>query len=185
MLTKETAEKYWNPSYRFVASIIPENADGAEIGVGFGGMAEHILWRNKAKSWTSIDPVCDQPKEEYTDEMDCEQAEWDRRYAAVLKRMERFTGFQLMRMRSVEAAAECVRLGRTFDLVYIDGNHARKAVMDDIVAWMPLIRPGGFCCGHDYYHPYLPGVKQAVDEYFGVGGVEVDTASTVWYRRVG
>lgn len=34
------------------------------------------------------------------------------------------------------------------DFVYIDGDHAAPGV--DIDAWWPLLRSGGFLCGHDW-----------------------------------
>lgn len=37
-----------------------------------------------------------------------------------------------------------------FDLVYIDGMHTHDEVIADIEAWLPLVRPGGFLCGHDF-----------------------------------
>jgi predicted O-methyltransferase YrrM len=37
-----------------------------------------------------------------------------------------------------------------FDLVYIDANHKFKHLVDDLRAWGPLVRPGGFIAGHDF-----------------------------------
>lgn len=45
------------------------------------------------------------------------------------------------------------------DFVYLDADHSYTAVQNDIEAWLPLIRPGGIICGHDFvsdgYH--IPG----------------------------
>ena len=38
---------------------------------------------------------------------------------------------------------------KSFDLVYIDGDHAFEAVRGDIEASLPLLRPGGILCGDD------------------------------------
>jgi len=38
---------------------------------------------------------------------------------------------------------------RSFDLVFIDGDHAYDAVRGDIEASLPLLRPGGILCGDD------------------------------------
>lgn len=57
----------------------------------------------------------------------------------------------------------------TFDLVFIDANHEYTHVKQDILAWLPKVRPGGILAGHDY-EPEIPmfcGVKRAVDEIFG------------------
>jgi predicted O-methyltransferase YrrM len=37
----------------------------------------------------------------------------------------------------------------TFDLIFIDGNHAYSHAKQDILAWLPKVRFGGILCGHD------------------------------------
>ena len=39
----------------------------------------------------------------------------------------------------------------SIDLVYIDGNHKYEAILEDIKAWFPKIKTGGFLSGHDYW----------------------------------
>lgn len=39
--------------------------------------------------------------------------------------------------------------GRFADMVFIDGDHTRQAVEDDIRRYAPFLRPGGMLCGHD------------------------------------
>ncbi len=55
--------------------------------------------------------------------------------------------------------------------VWIDAVHDKAHVLEDIAAWMPLIRPGGMIGGHDHT-PSFPGVEEAVREAFP-GGYEV------------
>lgn len=38
----------------------------------------------------------------------------------------------------------------SLDLVFLDGDHTRQALADDIQAWAPKLRPGGIMAGHDY-----------------------------------
>lgn len=52
--------------------------------------------------------------------------------------------------------------GRMMDLVWVDGNHSYEGVLGDLKHWDPLAHR--MICGHDYS---LPGVKQAVDEFYG------------------
>jgi predicted O-methyltransferase YrrM len=56
-----------------------------------------------------------------------------------------------MRMTSLEAAA-LVEDG-SLDFVYIDGNHERPAIDEDLAHWWPKLKPGGIFAGHDYIMP--------------------------------
>jgi hypothetical protein len=64
--------------------------------------------------------------------------------------VRRYRGGEVIRplmMPSLEAA----RLfpDASLDLVFIDGNHGHGHVKQDILAWLPKVRPGGILCGHD------------------------------------
>ncbi len=47
------------------------------------------------------------------------------------------------------------------DMVYIDGGHGYENVKEDIQAWMPKIKKGGWLTGHDIH---LDTVRAAVEE---------------------
>jgi len=53
----------------------------------------------------------------------------------------------LLKMLSVNAA-KYVKDG-CLDFVFIDADHSRQAVKDDIIAWKPKLKETGFLCGHD------------------------------------
>jgi len=44
------------------------------------------------------------------------------------------------------------------DFIYIDADHSYPAVVSDIKAWKPKLKPDGFLCGHDF-----PGRKGDVE----------------------
>lgn len=50
-----------------------------------------------------------------------------------------------------------------FGLIYLDGSHLYEDVMDDLMAWMPRLAPGGIICGDDFD---WDGVNEAVTDYF-------------------
>jgi predicted O-methyltransferase YrrM len=68
------------------------------------------------------------------------------------------------------------------DMVYVDGSHIFKEVKEDIEVWLPLIKPGGIICFHDYDKSICPGVKPAVDYYFDVQEAIMFVDSMVAFR---
>ena len=55
--------------------------------------------------------------------------------------------YKLIQKPSVDAST--VFVDGVLDFVYIDADHSYQAVMDDIAAWMPKVKPGGVIAGHD------------------------------------
>lgn len=65
------------------------------------------------------------------------------------------------------------------DVVFIDALHDYDSVMQDISLWWPLVREGGFICGHDFQHKF-PGVMRAVADQFPLMRVGV-CPDSVWF----
>lgn len=77
------------------------------------------------------------------------------------KRFARFGGrARLARLRSQAAASHFAP--RSLDLVFIDGDHARDAVAQDLQLWYPRVRQGGLLVGHDLFNPAYEGVLEAL-----------------------
>jgi GR25 family glycosyltransferase involved in LPS biosynthesis len=53
----------------------------------------------------------------------------------------------------------------SLDFVFIDGSHDYDSVREDILNWLPKIKPGGMIAGDDYSNEWS-GVMKAVDEQF-------------------
>jgi predicted O-methyltransferase YrrM len=68
------------------------------------------------------------------------------------------------------------------DMVYVDGSHIYDEVVEDIEVWLPIIKPKGIICFHDYDKPICPGVKPAVDRYFDVNEAIMFVDSMVAFR---
>ena len=63
---------------------------------------------------------------------------------------------------------------QSVDFVYIDGAHDYTSVCADIMAWLPIVRPGGMIAGHDYCrHDF--GVRRAVDLFFPNAEIDPNT----------
>lgn len=82
---------------------------------------------------------------------------------------------RVRRMSSTEAARHFYLCCMTFDMVFIDADHAYEYVRDDILAWRPLVEPGGLLCGHDIN---WPGVKRAVQELIP----DYQCAGNIWLK---
>jgi predicted O-methyltransferase YrrM/GR25 family glycosyltransferase involved in LPS biosynthesis len=70
-----------------------------------------------------------------------------------------------LKLKSLEAVSKFE--DKSLDFVFIDASHEYEDVKNDIIAWLPKVKPGGVLAGHDYYidgYDWFPGVKQAVNE---------------------
>lgn len=92
-----------------------------------------------------------------------------------MQQMTTFTEFKMATSRysnvsefigTSEAAAQF--LHDDYDFIFLDAMHTYGDVKADIERWWPRVREGGTMAFHDYGHEHFPGVKQAVDERFGV-----------------
>lgn len=77
-----------------------------------------------------------------------------------------------VKMSSVEAAK--LYDDNSLFFVFIDGSHLYEAVREDIIAWLPKVKSGGFIGGHDIDQPEeFNGVRRAVDELIGPQNIKV------------
>jgi hypothetical protein len=102
--------------------------------------------------------------------------DWDSVYRSFLKNTESFKGIiNHIKGRSIDAAR--LYPDRSIDFIFIDAGHEKEDVIEDATAWFPKIKKGGIMAGHDYYSH--PGVRQAVDEFFG-SDVELSEKENTW-----
>jgi predicted O-methyltransferase YrrM len=80
------------------------------------------------------------------------------------------------RATSLDAVKHFTR--NSIDIAFIDAGHDYENALADIKAWWPLVREGGYLCGHDYQHKF-PGVMRAVAESFPLLRVAV-CPDSVW-----
>lgn len=60
---------------------------------------------------------------------------------------------------------DLVKQGRTFDLVWIDGDHEEATVAQDVHWGRQLLKSTGTLACHDYDEATCPGVKAALDKW--------------------
>lgn len=169
---------------------VGRNARGVEVGVFRGVLSQYLLRKGVARlfmvdTWA---PAEEQP-EHYRETKD---------YCAGLTASECASNEELARAVAARSGGKAVVLklpsvvaahqinDGSMDFVFLDADHSYEGVRDDIAAWLPKVRKGGWLGGHDYANDMpeydFSGVKRAVDEAFPEG-VELDDNFT-WFRRV-
>lgn len=92
---------------------------------------------------------------------------------------------RIMAMTSVEAAARVE--DRSLDLVFLDADHSFDGVREDLAAWAPKVRDGGWIGGHDYANPdprFRFGVTAAVDRWVEERGLRLSLDDNfTWFAR--
>lgn len=119
---------------------------GAEVGVETGRYSEEICRAMPGVKLYCIDPW--QTYDRYADHVS--QSRLEHFYNATVNRLTVQNQFNvdIIRETSLEAVARFEPA--SLDFVFIDGNHHFDFVVEDIIAWSPIVRPGGIVAGHDY-----------------------------------
>lgn len=141
---------------------------GAEIGVAFGENAEVIMRSGALDRIVLVDPWDYVPGQNPIGFADAIK-DWRGCFNYCLDKMRPF-GSRVWMLQSPSVEAAAMFKDGSFDFIYIDANHARPYIDQDLAAWWPKLRDGGIFGGHDYHmverEDYSCGVKAAVDEFF-------------------
>jgi hypothetical protein len=131
---------------------------GAEVGVCRGeNLAYWLEHCPNIEHVVAVDPW----KEYY----ELSQQQCDEFYLNAMQNLQPFINegrVRIDRDLSVNAAMHIPDL--SLDFVYIDGDHTREAVSDDLMAWFSKVKRGGAISGHDYGYP---AVNAAIHEFRG------------------
>lgn len=139
----------------------------AEIGVNKGETSQLLRHLYPEAHLYLIDPWEYTPNYiQSTTPISLKKEHYAKAYKTVCESFHNDPKTTILKMTSLEAISHTPE---QLDLVFIDANHAYESVKENILAWLPKIRPGGILAGHDYTTeiPPFAGVKQAVDEIFG------------------
>jgi hypothetical protein len=139
----------------------------AEVGVCKGEMAMPILAACDLDYYALIDPALNNS-------------------LGIYDFIASYPAAKLFEMTSKEASVYFSDTHNLLDLVIIDALHTEEDVDEDTHLWTPKIRKGGTACGHDYDNKRFPGVKIAVDRYYGIENVETKQvkACSMWIVRI-
>ena len=127
-----------------------------EVGVEKGRSASVICLAAKSTGQNPIlyvvDAFCDHPKENIKDE-----------FLANMMHIGQKVSFRECLSSEVGSPSWWPE---DFDFVHIDGGHERETVLGDALAFGPRVRKGGRMAFHDYGRDSLPGVEEAVSEWW-------------------
>lgn len=161
--------------YDVVAKAIQKHGyqNVVEVGVAFGGNAEYLLRHTSIQKYTGVDPYVPYDPEDGFHQQVSHLSTRGAQYAFdclfnwvnTIRLAPYGERYQLIRKSSVEAAADFE--DGSLDCVFIDGDHRYDAVLQDLRAWFPKVKPGCLILGDDYY---MEDVSVAVERFFGEYG---------------
>ena len=132
---------------------------GCEIGFGFGVNAENLLSELPISKLFCVDPYIGKGYQQSNRIIDIYAEQGKSRF----NQLQKDSRMSFIELPS-KTAAQTVLKDNLFDFVYIDGNHSRQFVSEDLGLYYGLVKPGGFIGGHDYIYGQ-EGVVDAVQEF--------------------
>lgn len=176
----------WNgditPWARKIARRIPVGGTYLEVGVLFGGSLATMGELRPDIRLIAVDPWIATPEWCADDRFSKTVASHGGDlFLTFLHQMMTHAPDVLRRTSVVRGTAKTIALNTEVDLLFIDGAHDLDNVRADLVAFAPLVVPGGIIAGHDYNEDPGADVNVAVNGFFGrAPNVE---ASVWWYER--
>lgn len=169
-------------STRYFSKVVREEfgdevSAGAEIGCLRGVLSQELLREFPVLTLHCVDPWGTPDYRDGSPYSELPQSGQDHNYQVFLNRIAPYRDRCHVHRCTSAVAANIVE--GPLDFAFIDANHKRPFVEQDIRIWTPKVRIGGLIAGHDYHHTW-PGVVEAVDHV--LGPVEVTTHG-IWFQR--
>jgi len=166
---------------------MPKNALCVEIGVWKGDFSDRILRLSHPRELHLIDPWAFQPqfpKRMYSGNLASSQHDMDAICESVRRRFAEVNEVRLHRRFSSDLLE--ILQGVPLDWVYIDGNHSKAFVEQDLDLCWRCLRRGGYITGDDYSWQDLDGsygVREAVDEFAAEHGLSLELIGGQYLMR--
>lgn len=172
------------PTREAFLEALPKGGKIAEIGVFRGHHAAAMYNICSPAELVLIDPWKSPPEDVKLDYKWAKigQAELDILYNNVCAMFYGVSNVKILKYNSLDGAA--LFPDEYFDWVYIDANHLYDPVMEDLLAWYPKVKKGGYLCGHDYSDaPRIlekgDGVFYAVNDFCTAHNLEVNFVTSL------
>lgn len=121
-----------------------------EVGTCFGGFADFLLANTPVEHLICVDPYRRWPDATYADSLNgYTDEENDAKYLQVYCRLVGRYYPRVEMMRTPSALSAKAFSDNSLSFIYIDANHDYKHALEDIIAWLPKLAPGGIIAGDD------------------------------------
>lgn len=151
---------------------------GVELGVWKGQTFKYLLENCPELHLTGIDLYSPQPlnkgPEKWTKGENGHKWDHVKYYADLMSFCKKIPRGTIIKDYTTKAALNFDDF--SLDFVFIDADHSYEGVKNDIEAWLPKVKNGGYLIGHDIH---FDTVKKAVVEFFGTGYKIAD--DFIWY----
>ena len=179
-LTTRRRKAAWNNYYADVSNYVSSELAGdtplqiVEVGTAFGGLANHLLSKLTTAVVTAVDPFLAgyDEKDGQSNFMKAAATQqnlspqglsdlWARGMVSELTTAHGCR-YRLIHKKSLDGVVAFANA--SLDVAFIDGLHTYEGIVDDLVSWLPKVKPnGGAVVFNDYGKKVFPGVKKAVD----------------------
>ena len=144
------------------------NIKWVEIGVRFGYNAENVLNNYNIDKIYLIDPYCELP---YLTHLFSKDKVKDYKVQA-RNRLNKYKNKCIWLEDFSQNVCDKIE-GGSIDILYIDGDHSSKAVLQDLELYYDKVKEGGLIIGDDYNEE---GVKEAIEEFSKIRNIKYNTS---------
>lgn len=192
VLKKTHVPRLWNTRQELYEVFVPDEGKGLEIGVMRGDNAALLLSATRPSHLYLVDQWKAKVEVFPDGTVNRLVARWAFRYNGVCNRFkDQITAGLVSVIRSTSKDAASLFIDGTLDWIYLDADHHRRAVMEDLLAYTPKVTLGGLCMCHDWtYDISFGGVILSVyaflqthPEWEYVGATKESTVPTIVLRR--
>jgi hypothetical protein len=166
----DTQQGGWSKNYYGVfTDVINENnyKNIAEIGIGYGTHAKHILKNTNINKLYLIDPMCYYPNDCFANDIMSKESEipgnnFNEMYDLINNELSEWKDKYIwFRKPSLEIKNNEIE-DESLDCIFVDGDHSYNAVINDLKFWWKKLKKGGQLLGDDYW---MGDVSRAVTEF--------------------
>ena len=154
-----------------------------EIGQRVGNNAEAMLKETDIKELYLVDPYLPYIDDSKEQSLEISQELQNRFKKGMLHRLCHF-GDRISILNTTSQKASTLFENKTFDYIYIDGDHSYEQVLNDIKSWFPKVKDNGVIAGHDFKNSF-PGVVKAVVDFAKQENLKIikNGTSDWWFKK--